>query len=70
MFAIDRLLEDVDVRPFNMALFVISTSVLIIGLVKSRFQHCSKLRSNFFVLNLSCQCFMVLRESNYGSCCL
>ena len=52
-FVIHRLLEDVDVRPFDMALFVISTSALTIGLMKFRLQHCSKIQ--FFMLNPSCQ---------------
>lgn len=55
MFIIHRLLEGVDVRPFDMALFIINTSVLIISPMKYRFQHCSKIMQYFFVLNLSCQ---------------
>lgn len=51
-------------------LFIISISVLIISQMKPRFQHCSKLCSNFFPAYLTCQCFIVLGESNQSSCCL
>lgn len=67
MFVIHRLLADVDVRPYDMALFIIGTSVLsVFNLVQNYLViFCAQPE-----LPVACQCFVVLRESNYGSCCL